>query len=237
MSEKNNHNGSEGQISKEIVFSEAFFNLPLEALEQYVSSEMTVLSIKKGQRSIILALLNELKDHNVKTYRHSLKVGLLCSYIARDELLNIDPKPVFVAGLMHDFGKTVIDSAVLDKKEGFTQEDYRRVQKHVQSGYGILKTEFEFISEIVARHHMYSANPYPDNVPTNSNLSNSDLERVERYGKILAIMDFYCAMHTRHDEGGKTEGDGPEARKAALKNNYPQYEKYIDYGFDKGLLH
>lgn len=85
--------------------------------------------------------------------QHSLLVALIARRIAQD--LGISPDDVFVCGLLHDIGKTVLANIVYDYK--LSEDDAQKVmQKYHQSAGYAMANEWnlsEVVKEVTRYHH------------------------------------------------------------------------------------
>ncbi len=163
-------------------------------LELELHDKFREFHVSWGQEKEILSRLDEIKKHDTETHLHSLRVcfkGVEIAYF-----LGLDPKPLFYAGLLHDYGKTKIDGEILRKDSGFSEADFTKVKKHSRAAYDSLTKLFSFSADIVIRHHYYGVNSYPDRIPK----SRFNEERIERYSRILALADFHDALIFRKNE-------------------------------------
>ena len=129
--------------------------------------------------------------HDKYTIGHSENVALLVSKFA--EYLNLDESEVsriYWAGLVHDIGKIVIPSHILNKNGKLTEQEYETIKNHPYWAYETLKTSEQLsdIADYVLYHHeRIDGNGYPegikgDNIPYGS--------------KIIAICDCWDAMRS-----------------------------------------
>ncbi len=126
------------------------------------------------------------------TKDHSYRVACYAVAIARE--LGWKKKEVeglYVAGLLHDIGKIIIDTSLIKKGEGLTSLEKIEINKHPQISYDILsKINFPWknIERFVLHHHeRLDGKGYPDA------LQSSELSDGE---KILALVDAFDAMTT-----------------------------------------
>jgi putative nucleotidyltransferase with HDIG domain len=198
-------------------------------LEDQIKSCFLELKIDNTVETKVENYLKNVKSYHAPTYYHSLRVALLARKIA--EFTHIDSKDIFIAALLHDIGKTSIDSILLNKETKFDKIEMEIIKKHVNYGYNIIKEEFPVVSEIMRRHHLYQENSYPliadDDfgvLPVNSSLQTSIMWN----SRLLALADFYDALTTRNNNlfyGNRTPLDN-EYLQIMIKNNLDQ-EKLI----------
>jgi putative nucleotidyltransferase with HDIG domain len=138
---------------------------------------------------IIRALTAAIDAKDPYTSGHSERVARIAVRLAEE--LGIPPpkrSDLYLAGLLHDIGKIGIDDVVLKKTGPLTQEEYRKIQAHVEIGVTILK-DLKKLSHIIpgVRHHHESldGSGYPDH------LSGDDIPLEAR---VLAVADSFDAM-------------------------------------------
>jgi len=221
---ENLYQDSEGYISNKQVFSESFFELQIEDILGAVNQEMKLLNISEDKQLKIKELLEEIHKHNVETYMHSIRVGLLASRIG-SLAQGLEQKPLLQAGLLHDYGKTTISNHLLNKKKGFNEKDYKNVQNHVLEGYKAIVSHFLFSAEIVVRHHQFNAKPYPEEIPQSEIHSKKTINKINTYSRIVALADFYDALNTRNDgKYGDKELSNEEKKGILIRENYDMIE-------------
>mgnify|MGYP001396212458 CR=1 FL=1 len=134
----------------------------------------------------MLLLLNTKDDY---TYQHSVQVGMLSFYLAswlgysQEESVEIGQ-----AGFLHDIGKCRIDSAILNKPDRLTDEEFAVIKRHPQYGHDIIKNSMdnEIAAIVAAQHHERNdGSGYP------LGLKNDQIHPI---AKIVAVVDVYSAM-------------------------------------------
>jgi putative nucleotidyltransferase with HDIG domain len=115
------------------------------------------------ERKEIQELLEELKGHHPDTYEHSERVCALSIDVALQNGLSLRiAKQIGLAALLHDFGKTHVDRAILDKAGPLTPEEFEEVRTHPRVGFVALKHKVpESVRRIVISHHEFKSNGYP----------------------------------------------------------------------------
>ena len=86
-----------------------------------------------------LQYLKALRDYSQETYYHSLNVAVLCRSLA--VAMGINPKEVadyYLAGLLHDIGKTFIPREILFLPRPLERDEQQIVQTHVVAGSNYL---------------------------------------------------------------------------------------------------
>lgn len=204
-------------------------------LESKLDNAFSYLGISKEQKSSLRYYLNIIKERDVETYEHSVRVGLLGVTVA--DYLNLDSHAFFYSGLLHDVGKPFIKSGILTKKEKFTEEDMEEMKKHTIYGYLFVKNVHPFSAEMIIRHHKYNDEPYPEKLP-DSEFSEKTNKLIDTYSKILSMIDFYDAISTR-DYGKYSEcGKIPsfEEIKNILLEKYPDLTESIKKLYEANIF-
>lgn len=164
-----------------------------------ISKLLTICSARHEQISDAINMMDVFTDilkhkdqflpnhsYNVANWCNEIGIALGYSY---EELYKL----VF-AGLLHDAGKCMIDSSILNKKGILTEEEYSVVKKHPLDSYRIAKNLFGHISglndipNMVKYHHeRYDGKGYPDGLKG---------EEIPFNSYIIGISDAVDAMMT-----------------------------------------
>lgn len=138
-------------------------------------------------------LLNRLKEHDMITYEHSMRVGRLSSIVGREiGLTRSDIQHLFVVGSLHDIGKLKISPELLNSGE-LTKEQFEEMKKHPQYSLDILKDytkliPSEYYSGIIG-HHEWKKEGYPRKKPRQTAHSHLD--------QIVASCDIVDALFSK----------------------------------------
>ena len=145
----------------------------------------------------VLAFLEPLAVHDMSTYEHSLRVGVLAAKVALaasglgDKLSQ--PGLALTGGLMHDIGKLSVPATVLSAYR-LGPLEWAFVHRHPVAGYERLFHAGYYEEAIVAGlHHSFQEHPY--------GLSPNDIADASlvRTAKMVAFCDFFDAVMTRRD--------------------------------------
>jgi HD-GYP domain-containing protein (c-di-GMP phosphodiesterase class II) len=142
------------------------------------------------QNLAAMVWLTRIKDRDDYTAQHSINSAILALGLAH--ALEWSPDQIEAAGLaalLHDVGNVDIDTAVLNKPDLLTEEEYRHVKTHTLRGYELL-AERDEISEAVAlaalEHHERSdGKGYPYGKQA------GDIHEISR---LVSIVDVYDAV-------------------------------------------
>ncbi len=199
----------------------------MSELEQILQGMFVALSIDPVQQRTLTENLEKIKHKDQATYEHSIRVALLGVKVARN--MNLNPKPLFYSGLLHDIGKILVDKELLAKKGVFDEEDRKKMKKHPEYAYYLIKDMHDFTAEIIVRHHRSQKDPYPEELPpTNKSYPLNKKLCIGLYARILSLVDFYDAITTRNNGKYGAEKLTPKQRKKIVLESYPDQAELIE---------
>jgi two-component system, cell cycle response regulator len=130
-------------------------------------------------------------DDNLSAYEHSSAVsrwsGLLCAELGGDAAA---VHRASIAGRLHDIGKIVLSSALLNKPARLTDDEWAQMRCHPESGARLVSTmpSLAPIARIIEQHHeRFDGTGYP------ARLAGNDIVQEAR---IIAVCDAWAAMRT-----------------------------------------
>jgi putative nucleotidyltransferase with HDIG domain len=156
-------------------------------------------SIKRNPTALIS--LARIKTSDDYTYMHSVAVCALMIALARQLGLNVEQtQSAGAAGLLHDLGKSMIPSEILNKPGKLTDEEFAVIKTHPQEGHKLLLGSTgadEMAFDVVLHHHeKLDGNGYPER------LKGSE---ITLFAKMGAVCDIYDAITSNRPY--KTEWD------------------------------
>ncbi len=130
--------------------------------------------------------------HEYYTYTHSVNVAAVGTLFAKELGLGEKELKHFCSGiLLHDIGKTRIDTNILNKNGKLTKEEFQKIKEHPELGIAILRESGGGSSDeftiIIQHHENYDGTGYPYGLKQNE---------IHRYGRIARIVDVYDALTT-----------------------------------------
>jgi putative nucleotidyltransferase with HDIG domain len=137
--------------------------------------------------------LMRITTHDYYTYVHSLNV---CTFsVGLGSVMGLrkktDLERLGLGAMLHDVGKSQVDSQLINKPGKLTDEEFCQMKNHVKLGLDILKTYHNLpdpVLEPVAQHHeKMTGTGYP------LGLMGKD---ITLFGRISAIVDIYDALTT-----------------------------------------
>lgn len=146
--------------------------------------------IKKTKEPIIKELLAKLKDYDEYTYLHSISVAKLCVSMALCQKFSKKEVDIMAtSALLHDIGKIFVPKSILNKVTHLTDDEFVAIRKHPTTGAKYLDSIGLFepiVIETICQHHEnFDGSGYPKHLKG---------DEVNKYAKILRVMDSYDAM-------------------------------------------
>jgi HD-GYP domain-containing protein (c-di-GMP phosphodiesterase class II) len=137
--------------------------------------------------------LLELIAHDYYTHTHSINVSIYA--LSLGTFLKMDKQELTELGesaIMHDLGKSKIDSSIINKPGKLTDDEFEEIKKHPLYGYQIAKNlgvrNENILSGIRHHHEKLDGRGYPDGISE---------EKISRFARIIAVCDIFDALSTR----------------------------------------
>ncbi|WP_448378750.1 HD-GYP domain-containing protein [Fervidobacterium sp.] len=189
-----------GELKAKIIFERkrSFLDEEMDTIKSlgsfftsFIATHSYVSNQGKFQKDMILTIIRILEYHDPYTKGHSKNVATLASLVAErmglpDEMI----RKTYWAALVHDIGKIVIPSTILNKEGKLTLEEFEIIKKHPVYGHDFLSTSSELreLAKYVYHHHeRWDGKGYP------SGLSREDIPLISR---IIAVVDAWDAMRS-----------------------------------------
>lgn len=191
----------------------------LELTRKAAENKRLYQSMRRIYHDTIQAFSAAIDAKDEYTKDHSYRVACYAVAIARElGWKKKDVEGIYVAGLLHDIGKIIIDTRLIKKGERLTSVEIDQIKKHPQISYSILskiKFPWKNIEHFVRHHHERpDGKGYPDS------LMAADLSEGE---KILALADAFDAMTT----------DRPYRAKMGIEEAFQEVTRCIGTQFDQ----
>lgn len=181
---------------------------------------------ESASNSIILSLENTLLEKSHETKDHAERMNRLVIKFAKE--LNLSTSQIDNLKLLsrlHDIGKVSIPEKILKKPDKLSDQEFKIVKNHPESGYRIVKSipELASVAEGVLSHHeRWDGGGYPQG------LFGEDIPYTAR---IITIIDSYDVMtHQRLYKSAMTQ---KEALAEIEKCSGSQFDPYLAEKFIK----
>ncbi len=160
--------------------------VPLDVVNKKIIPELSMVLNDLDMSRLLVAMQG--KDNY--TLHHSIAVGILSAMIGNWlKLSERDIDSLMLSGLLHDIGKILIPSEILNKPGKLLPREYEVIKKHTILGYQILKNTVGVSNRqaLVALEHHERADGsgYPLHIKG---------ERTSQFGRIVAVADVFHAM-------------------------------------------
>lgn len=201
----------------------------LELTKKAAENKRLYESMRRIYHETIQAFSAAIDAKDAYTKNHSYRVACYAVAIARElGWKKSEVEGIYVAGLLHDIGKIIIDRDIINKGTDLTAPELNEIKRHPQISYDILskiKFPWKNIDSIVRHHHeRLDGKGYPDA------LMSTELDDGV---KILVFADAFDAMTTDRPYRGRLSLG--EAFQEVMKCKGTQFDAKITNTFF-GLL-
>jgi putative nucleotidyltransferase with HDIG domain len=134
--------------------------------------------------------LYDIKTYDNYTYLHCIDTGIMAAFLGISMgLCESQLKELGTGAILHDIGKTCIDSKIINKTTALTEEEYREIRRHPVYGAEMLKKKVfipDSVVQSVAQHHeRVDGRGYPKGLSGN---------QICKFAKIVTVCDVYDAV-------------------------------------------
>lgn len=148
---------------------------------------MSLIHYYKITSSVDLLMLL-LKDHDISTYEHSIRVGDFAEKTAR--ALNLDEdkvKRIKTGALIHDIGKLKVPKNILNKTEPLTAHEKQIISNHPVAGISFLQFDIDpiVLNCVLYHHEKINGKGYPYGLKG---------DKIPLEAKIVAVCDVFDAL-------------------------------------------
>ena len=178
------------------------------------------------QESMIISMAEVVENKSDQTGQHIRRVAEYSKVLAMQLGFTEEQADVIkMASMMHDIGKLLVPSAILEKPGKLTDDEYAEIKNHTTYGDKLLKdVEGEVL--ICARKIAYEHHERPDGKGYPRRLKKNSIS-IE--GKIVAVADVYDALTSKRSY--KDAWDSKEAYDEIVKNSGTQFDKSVVKAF------
>lgn len=162
---------------------------------------LDIVTVKEGVTAIVdsiirnpgaFSLLSQMRSKDSYSYSHALGVSVWCAQFGRHlGLERKDINSLALGGMLLDVGKMRIPPEILNKTEGFNEDDLRTIRGHVDHSVRIVaKTGGvppEVLRMVATHHERANGSGYPEGLQN---------QGIPIFGRIAGIVDSYDAMTT-----------------------------------------
>ncbi len=154
---------------------------------------MSVISTKNYGMNVA-GLTNRIKEHDILTYLHSMRVGDASYELAKLQGLSERMcDKARCAGYLHDIGKIKVPKYLLDPDYRYTKEDMEKMRAHPLLSYAILEEagcfDKDILMGVIEHHETIDGKGYP---------FKNRADSISIIGMILGVVDKVDAAMARH---------------------------------------
>jgi len=209
-------------VANQIAITINNHSLFLNLGEQLEKNRQLYEEMRRIYHDTIQAFAAAIDAKDAYTKNHSQRVARYAVAIARELGWNeSDVEGIYIAGFLHDVGKIVVSSAVLNKKDALTEDELQELRRHpVLSSDIISKIKFpwkDVVKNIRHHHEKMDGTGYP------GALSGED---ISEGAKVLTLADSFDAMTT----------DRPYRTKKGLKEALEELKNCLGTHFDSKMV-
>ena len=174
------------------------------------------------QEEMILSFAEITENKSGQTGQHIKRVAEYSGILAEE--LGLEPgrvEFVRIASTMHDVGKLLIPTEILEKPGRLTDEEYSTIKTHTTMGGRLLENvegdEMQLSRTIALQHHeRYDGSGYPGRI---------NGEGISLEGRIVAVADVYDALTSKrsYKDAWKEE----DAYREILKGSGTQFDPQV----------
>ncbi|MBP2654488.1 MAG: metal dependent phosphohydrolase [Firmicutes bacterium] len=140
----------------------------------------------------LLIYLTDIRKKSDYLYGHCVDVGVYAIVIGLAMgLVKEDIYVLGLGGMLHDYGKTTISDAILEKRGSLTLDEFAKIKTHASAGYNILRAETKVDSRIALLALQHHERPDGRGYPWGSKM-----EEIHPLARIVAVADVYDALTT-----------------------------------------
>ena len=182
--------------------------------------------IRNSGALISLARLKTADDY---TYMHSVAVCALMIALSRQlQLSEEQTRSMGLAGLLHDLGKAMVPTTILNKPGKLTNAEFQVVKSHPVQGYNMLVNnqgvDANVLDVVLHHHEKIDGSGYPDRQKGDG---------ISLFAKMGAICDVYDAITSNRSY--KKGWDPAEALKRMAEWTHSHLDPQIFQAFVKSL--
>ncbi len=155
------------------------------------------LFVEAGGTAGVFDMLHNLRDNSDAVYMHSLNVSLISNTLATwMRLPNNMIQIATAAGLLHDIGKMLLPSELLNKKEALTEYEQKIMNEHVVKGYELVRDkdiDTHIKNTILMHHERRDGSGFPFHI------KNEQIDEIASIVTIANVYDSLTAKRTYRD--------------------------------------
>jgi diguanylate cyclase (GGDEF)-like protein len=170
-----------------------------------------------SKSAIVDSIMQTLQMRSHESQEHAVRMKLLTMHIADEmNLSEHEKQELSLVAVLHDVGKISVKDSILNKKGPLTENEWKEIRKHPETGYRILQNipDLAHISKYVLLHHeKWDGTGYPHG------LKGGEIPLLCR---IVAVVDAFDAM--TNDRSYRAAMSPEDACQEILNNSGTQFD-------------
>ena len=159
------------------------------SIAEAIAMRDALSQLNRGRSSNVIALANQIENHDLDTFRHVDRVAAFAYLIGRDMGFGAARlRGLVLAGQMHDIGKIGLPPYILTKPGKLTDEEWEAVKLHPAKGHEIVArlNSLGPVAKIIRHHHeQYNGSGYPDRLAG---------DEIPLESRIISVADTFDAL-------------------------------------------
>ena len=180
------------------------------------------------QEEMILSFAEITENKSGQTGKHVKRVAEFSKILATElGMENEEAERIRLASTMHDIGKLLVPSEILDKPARLTDEEFAEIKKHTTYGGKLLNNVEGEVMQIAKKvaldhHERPDGRGYPEG---------KDQDNISIEGRIVAVADVYDALTSRRSY--KEAWDDTKAYEEIVKGKGTQFDTRVVEAFER----
>jgi HD-GYP domain-containing protein (c-di-GMP phosphodiesterase class II) len=159
------------------------------AIAEGITMRDALSQMNRGRPTNLVALADQIENHDVETFRHVDRVAAFAYAIGRELGFSASHlRELVLAAQMHDVGKIGLPPYILTKSERLTDDEWAQIKQHPKKGEEILQRVkvLSGLAFIIRHHHeRWEGTGYPDGLRA---------ESIPIESRIIAVADTFDAL-------------------------------------------
>jgi len=161
----------------------------VRAIAEAIAMRDALSQLNRGRPSNLVALADQIEQHDLDTFRHVDRVAAVAYLIGRD--MEFGPsrlRKLVLAGQMHDIGKIGLPPYILTKPGKLTDEEWSQIRLHPGKGWEIVSRArgLGSIAWVIRHHHeRFDGSGYPDGLAGDA---------IPLEARIISVADTFDAL-------------------------------------------
>ena len=182
---------------------------------------------KHIQESMIISFAEVVENKSEQTGQHVKRVAEYSKVIALElGYSEEEAEKIKLASMMHDIGKLLVPSEILEKPAKLTDEEFAEIKKHPGYGVKLLRDvdgDVLILAKRIAHEHheRFDGRGYPDGLGAKD---------ISMEGRIVAVADVYDALTSKRSY--KEPWPEAKAKEEIIKGSGTQFDSTVVKAFE-----